>query len=216
MLHWHLPFHLSHIAIAPNGLIMNMWKLEHYAESMMMPTSKHAVQTCVYVAQSSAIYAPILQCQREPTPYYSNLISLNKGNQKALHEITNSLLSVNSVPHPLPSHTNMTELANKFNHYSIDKIHKLRSSIPPSSLPIFSLHYPLDPEQEFSTITPLSSFVPTNKMEVISILTETEIKTSPADPLPSCLSHERLSWHIFAVLDVTNQFFFITIFSGWY
>ena len=68
-------------------------------------------------------------------------------------------------------------LANKFNTYYIDKIDKLRESIPPST------------EEEIPWLSnyegvKLEMFALTNAEEVREILTDYGIKTSCEDPLP--------------------------------
>ena len=142
--------------------------------------------------------------------YYSKLISNNSGNQRALYKIVNSLLTQDSSFHPLPHHTNQTDLANQFNHFFVEKISNLRSSILQSSFPVTQSSSPKFPsdtacytshtfhadsacshDQLFSpTASSLSSFTSTNESEILSILKETGIKASPSDQLPAFLMKE--------------------------
>ena len=66
--------------------------------------------------------------------YYSNLIDSASNKQKELFQVVEKLLDKKDE-RVLPSHSDPVELANEFNHFYIDKIEKLRKSIPKSGEP---------------------------------------------------------------------------------
>ena len=63
------------------------------------------------------------------THHYTNLIESNSNSQKALFKVANELLDKNNKK-VLPTHSNPKELADKFNNYFVEKIQKIRKSIP--------------------------------------------------------------------------------------
>ena len=63
------------------------------------------------------------------TSYYSKLVKGSSGSQKSLFKVANELLD-KSCKKVLPSHDDPKVLANEFNHFYIDKVNKIRQSIP--------------------------------------------------------------------------------------
>ena len=93
-----------------------------------------------------------------------------------LFKVANELLDKNRE-RILPSHSSSKELANDFNSFFIDKVTKIRNSIP--NLENEVLYYrPFIGEQ-------MDSFRPTTIEEVNEIIKESGIKTSVEDPIPA-------------------------------
>ena len=82
----------------------------------------------------------------------------------------------------LPTHTDPVQLANEFNHFYIDKIEKLRKSIPQTKEPMITEPKVFDGEK-------LNQFAPTTIDEVTQIIKEFGMKTSSEDPLPHGVFH---------------------------
>ena len=61
--------------------------------------------------------------------YYNNLIKNASNEQKQLFKVVEKVLD-KKEERVLPTHTDPVKLANEFNNYYIDKIEKLRQSIP--------------------------------------------------------------------------------------
>ena len=109
--------------------------------------------------------------------FYSKLIDTSSNKQKSLFEVVDKLLDKKDE-RILPVHTDPVALANEFNEYYIEKIEKLRESIPKSG----------EEEQLISTTfkgLKLESFEPTTADELREIINENSIKTSSDDPLPA-------------------------------
>ena len=109
--------------------------------------------------------------------YYSKLIENAGNDQKTLFSVANNLLDRGKT-RTLPEHTDALKLANDFNEFYINKIEKLRKSIPPChgrgqiEIPEFKGRK-------------LSIFKPTTETEVKEIIKDFGIKTSPEDPIPA-------------------------------
>ena len=108
--------------------------------------------------------------------YYSDLIDSASNKQKQLFQVVEKMLDKKDE-RVLPSHTDPVELANEFNHFYVDKIEKLRKSIPKTKVP--SIIEPKKFEGE-----KLNFFAPTTAEEVKRIIKEAGMKTSSEDPLP--------------------------------
>ena len=61
--------------------------------------------------------------------HYTKLIEENGKCQKSLFKMANELLDKNSKR--VPSHEDSKQLANDFNQFYVDKVLKIRNSIPP-------------------------------------------------------------------------------------
>ena len=107
--------------------------------------------------------------------HYSKLIDSADNKQKSLFKVVDKLLDKKDE-RILPVHTDPVDLANKFNKYYVEKIDKLRESIPDST----GYH---QKRTKFSG-EKLSEFAPTTVEEVKEIIKERGIKTSSEDPLP--------------------------------
>ena len=107
--------------------------------------------------------------------YFSKVIDSAENKQKSLFKVADKLLDKRDE-RILPVHTDPVALANNFNTYYIDKIDKLRESIP------LSTEYQ-QKRHSFDGVA-LEVFDPTTEEEIREILRDNGIKTSCEDPLP--------------------------------
>ena len=115
--------------------------------------------------------------------YYKSLIESSGNQQKALYDVAAKVLDEKDAE-VLPSHTDPVELANDFNKYYIQKIEKLRESIPQN-----------DEEEAIEEGTKfvgekLNVFAPTSIEELKEIISESGMKTSSEDPLPQAILND--------------------------
>ena len=108
--------------------------------------------------------------------YYSKVISEAGKDQKKLFNIVNKMLDKTEQKF-LPTHTDAKQLANEFNQFYVNKIVKLRESIP-SDESVYE-------SDCFFSGTTLDFFAPATEEEVSKILKDHGIKTSAKDPLPA-------------------------------
>ena len=109
--------------------------------------------------------------------FYSKVVSEAGNDQKILFNVVNNLLDKRKV-RILPEHTDPKELADEFNEYYIEKIKKLRKTIPNNSTGIEL------PRVVFQGVK-LDKFEPVDEEELKEIVSEFGIKTSTEDPLPA-------------------------------
>ena len=109
--------------------------------------------------------------------YYTKLVDDAGNDQKSLFKVANHLLDKGKT-RVLPEHTDPLQLANRFNKYYIDKIDKLRKSIPPSNIESQV------GRKKFEGVE-LSVFEPATDEELTKIIKSFGIKTSPEDPIPA-------------------------------
>ena len=62
--------------------------------------------------------------------YFNEIIKNNKGNMQALFKIANTIFDKNCSSHILPQYNNAKSLADQFNCFYNDKVHKIRKQIP--------------------------------------------------------------------------------------
>ena len=141
------------------------WKKERTDENRMR-----------YIEQKAICTQMALQKQKA---YYSKLVNDCKNSQKSLFKVANELLDKNE-DRVLPSHSDHKQLANEFNHYYIDKVNKIRESIPDVDGDCTYYARPFQGER-------LSMFRPTTDEEVKEVIKECGIKTSVEDPIPAQL-----------------------------
>ena len=111
--------------------------------------------------------------------YYDGLLRNAEGDQKKLYNIVSSTLDSKSGIDVLPHHTSDSELAESFNNFYVDKVNKIRNSLP--SMEIDETMY-----IDFDGST-LEYFKQITVDELRDIIKESKIKTCPNDPLPSGL-----------------------------
>ena len=108
--------------------------------------------------------------------FYGNVINSSSNKQKSLFDVVDKLLDKKDA-RVLPTHTDPVELANDFNRYYIEKIDKLRESIPKSEKNEIPRASTFEGDK-------LAVFRLTTADEVKEILADSGIKTSCEDPLP--------------------------------
>ena len=96
-----------------------------------------------------------------------------------LFKVANELLD-KKQEQVLPIHSDAKELADEFNKYYIDKIKKIRESIPTNAI------VPECCKRKFEGAL-LADFSPTNESEINDMLKKSGLKTSAEDPIPSKL-----------------------------
>ena len=122
-------------------------------------------------------------CASKRSDYYSQLIKSKSGDQRALFSIVNKLFDKTKSSCKLPQYDNSKELANKFNHFYINKVKNLRSSIP------FTQNG-TNHKTFIYNGTRMDCFTPVTVEELSKILGESGIKTSYHDILPAKLLKE--------------------------
>ena len=109
--------------------------------------------------------------------YYSTLVDASSNKQQSLFRMVDKLLD-KKEERTLPAHTDTLQLATEFNEYYIDKVQKLRKSIPLNS-----------GNDEFKNKAfegmELESFEPATEDEIKNLVNEYGIKTSSEDPIPT-------------------------------
>ena len=130
------------------------------------------------------------------TEHYTTLIESNSKSQKSLFKVANELLDKNSKK-VLPAHDDPKELANQFNNYFVEKIQKIRTSIP-------------EVEKRVEFARPfkgqkLTVFKPTDEEELRKMIKEHGVKTCFEDPIPSQLFMSSLDIILPVVVKVINK-----------
>ena len=108
--------------------------------------------------------------------YYSKLVDGSSSNQRSLFKVVEELQDKKSK-RILPQHTDPKKLANEFNEYYVEKIDKIRKTIPESSTNRTVMNK-FEGEK-------LAFFAPTTDEELKEIINEFGVKTSVEDPLPT-------------------------------
>ena len=131
--------------------------------------------------------------------YFSKVIEAASNSQKSLYKVVDEVLD-KKAERILPAHTDPVALANTFNQYYIDKIDKLRDSIPPANC-----------EETYEKIyfegEKLKSFAPTTTEEVKELIKEHGVKTSAEDPLPAVLLQSVMEELIPLYVELVNKSF---------
>ena len=128
-----------------------------------------------YIQQKKRCSELVLEKQ---TSYYRKVVTDAGKCQKTLFKVANELLDKNNES-VLPAHTDSKVLANDFNAFYVDKVLKIRQSIPT-----------VEPDSRFARPfqgTMLMQFKPTTVEELDKIVKEYGIKTSVEDPIPAKL-----------------------------
>lgn len=113
--------------------------------------------------------------------YYNNIISENASNQKVLNKIVEKLLNKKSET-PLPIHSSLRELAERFVEYFSDKILKIREDIFTQRA-----HTPPVPEKYPTDVPILSEFKQVTEEEVKRHIKDSASKHCDLDPVPTWL-----------------------------
>ena len=137
--------------------------------------SGQAIDKKLYVAQRELC---VQMSSAKRSKYFSDKIESKRGDQRALFKIVNTLFDKNKSSGTLPQHSDSNELANKFNHFYLDKVQQLRHKIPQTN-------FNRDQYSVRFNGTILDSFRPTTVDEIKGILKSSGIKTSFHDILPA-------------------------------
>ena len=116
--------------------------------------------------------------------HYSKIIQDAGKCQKSLFKIANEMLDKTKVK-VLPSYEDPKVLANEFNEYFVEKVKKIRKSIPISNEAVSYYSRPFNGER-------LTQFEIVTDEQVKKIIREHGIKTSMEDPVPSKLMQPSL------------------------
>ena len=111
--------------------------------------------------------------------HYSKIVEDAGSCQKTLFKIANELLDKNEE-RVLPTHTDAKILANEFNQFYVEKVQKIRNSIPEETTDLRFCAQPFQGQR-------LEVFRPTSVEELHKIIKENGIKTSVEDPVPAKL-----------------------------
>ena len=150
----------------------------HYEKQGNKPAYNRQTKVCARLVK-----------QKRTTHYSSPFTELNGTNQQKLFKTFNKLLDHNKANLSLPSHDDPSALANSFNNFFLNKVSKIRSSLPSSTKSLTDLPISLASSQQTHQ---LSSFDPTTVDELRCIIKKHGIKTSSNDPLPDFLIKENL------------------------
>ena len=129
-----------------------------------------------YIEQKELCAKMALEKQRN---YFTKRIDDAGSCQKTLFKLANDLLDKSSE-RVLPTHSDPKELANNFNDFYINKVQKIKDSIPN---PALDLTYCLRPFEG----QPLNNFEYTTVEELHDLIKEYGVKTSVEDPIPAML-----------------------------
>ena len=132
------------------------------------------------------------------TKHYSKLVKDAGNCQKTLFKVANELLD-KTEERILPHHTDSKALANEFNHFFVNKIQKIRQSIP-IVLPEDTSYY----SQPFHG-QPLETLRPTTMEEINRIIKECGVKTSVEDPIPAKVIKSCLDILVPVYSDLVNK-----------
>lgn len=110
--------------------------------------------------------------------YYSSCIDKCNNSHKELFKICKNLLGTSNSTQ-LPSYSDPTSMATKFNEYFISKIEKIRDSFPQKTRSGYGV-------DTYSGVI-MSEFRPISQEELKKIILSKPIKTSPQDPIPAIL-----------------------------
>ena len=131
------------------------------------------------------------------TSHYTNIIHEAGNCQKTLFKIANELLDKNKQKE-LPAYSDPKELADEFNKYFVDKVTKIRNSIPPATGDSSYYSRPFEGEK-------LTEFRVVTEEEVKKLIQKNGIKTSMEDPIPSKLMKPSLDVVLPVLTQLVNQ-----------
>ncbi len=128
--------------------------------------------------------------------YYNNIIKENSGDQKVLYKTVNKLLH-RKAETPLPSHTSLEELAERFADFFSDKIMKIREKLLPQRGTFCETHMS-------GSIPLLTEFQEASEEEVKKLIKESAPKSCQLDPVPTWLLKECLSSLLPVITRIVN------------
>ena len=146
-----------------------------------------------YIQQKRLCCSMSMEKQKQ---YYTKVIN-NCESQKDLFKVANDILD-KTKERVLPPFTDPIDLANQFNKFYIDKVVKIRESIPVDCKDISQYSCPFEGIK-------LNSFRPTTCVEVEKLIKEFGLKTSQEDPIPSFLLTSCLDIILPLFVDIVNK-----------
>ena len=129
--------------------------------------------------------------------FFSNIVETSSNKQKSLFKVVDQVLD-KKADRVLPTHDDPIVLANEFNHYYIDKIEKLRKSIPVINEDQLG-------EKVYFKGKKMEIFFPATSDEVKEIIKEFGVKTSCEDPLPAALVNSAMDELLPLYVDLVNK-----------
>jgi hypothetical protein len=146
--------------------------------------SKLTVHQDLYKQQCKLVNT---QLNKTRTEYYSNKIAESSNDQKALYNITNTLLQKETTK-PLPTHTSVGDLCEQFADFFNEKINKIRRNLEIQGSSDSSLTHS-GPYRE-NILTELSTLRPATEEEVRKIIAKSKSTSCSLDPVPTWLLKE--------------------------
>ena len=126
--------------------------------------------------------------------YFRRLVEKSDNNPKTLFKLVNNALDRKQC-NPIPdSSQNMVKIATDFNNFFTDKVNKIRANMCHEFLPKY---------KDFHGST-LSEFRLTNQDEILDVIKDAGIKTSPDDILPCQIIKENLDIMVPVIVDLVN------------
>ena len=136
-------------------------------------------------------------CAQKQKIHYTKIMQNAAGCQKTLFKIANTLMDKNECK-VLPPHSDPEILANDFNNFYVDKVRKIRESIPMEISSAMT-------NPRYFVGEKLEIFTPTNSKEVLDLIGEFGLKTSMDDPIPAKIAKPNLDIILPVLVDIINQ-----------
>jgi hypothetical protein len=155
--------------------------IERRKAERMMRKTKLEVHQLIYKELCIRSNKILLQCKID---YYSSKIADIGNDHKKLFKLINSLLGNNNEV-ALPSHQSEFDLSNRFVHFFLDKIERIRSSLLMASEDIGDMD-PLRADVRFEGRS-LIDFTPASVDEVRKNILKAPCKACERDPIPTTL-----------------------------
>ena len=147
-----------------------------------------------YIAQRN-ICAQLSLSKQER--YFSNVVESSCDKQKSLFRVVNEVLD-KKADRVLPAHDDPKTLANEFNEYYINKIEKIRKSIPETHDANLDEKVPFKGKK-------LDCFRPVSSEEVLKVIKDFGVKTSCEDPIPAALISSAMNELLPLYVDLVNK-----------
>ena len=128
--------------------------------------------------------------------YFHNLIKSKRGDQRALFKTVNTISGSGKSQKVLPNHDNSKGLADRFNHFYLNKVAQLRTNIPSTQTNVT--------DSAFSG-TIMDCLRPATVQELRKILKESGIKTSFNNILPASLLQQVIEELLPHLCDLVNK-----------
>ncbi len=131
--------------------------------------------------------------------YYSQLVQKSGNCQRSLFKVANELLD-KTKDKVLPYYSDPKKLADEFNHFYVEKVTKIRNSIPKSTEAEDSSGY-----SRLFTGERMNEFRLVTVEDVKQIVKQSGIKTSMEDPIPSQVLQQSLDVSLPVLTELINK-----------